>query len=112
VGDRTHTFLVTARGTQLDTQGRNTAEGRKWNSGFKAMTSPSNKGWQVEMAIPMQDLNINGNPLRVNLVRRDVTANTECEFSPTFGRSGLDHRVPMYQGDWEGIERFAVLRLE
>ena len=112
VGAQAYTFLVTAHGAQMDTQGRNTEGGRKWNSRFKAAAVPANGGWQTEMAIPLLDLGINGQPLRINLTRRDATANTECELSPTFGRSGLDHRVPMYQGDWEGIERFAVLQLD
>ena len=112
VGNRAHTFLVTAHGAELDTRGGNSVEGRKWNSGFKAVTAATTDGWQMEMSIPLKDLNTTGQPLRINLVRRDVIANTECELSPTFGRSSLDHRVPMYQSDWVGIERFAVLQLD
>ena len=108
VGDTAYTFLVTARGAVLDAKGTD----RLWNSGFTASAVATTGGWQAEMAIPLKDLGIDGQPLRINLARRDATANTECELSPTFGVSGLDHRVPMFQGDWTAIGRFAVLRLE
>ena len=107
-GEDAYTFLVTARGTELDAKGTD----REWNSTFKAAAAEVGGGWQMEMAIPLQELGMSGLPLRINLTRRDATANTESELSPTFGRSGLDHRVPMYQGDWEAVERFAVLKLK
>ncbi|MBT4139362.1 MAG: hypothetical protein HOE48_15685, partial [Candidatus Latescibacteria bacterium] len=112
VGDQAYTFLVTAHGAELDSKGRSTTENRKWNSTFKAVSVPTKNGWQTEMVIPLQDIQTKGQPLRLNLTRRDVTANTECEIAPTFGASGLDHRVPMYQGDWERVESFATVRFK
>ena len=106
VGDSAvYTYLVTARGTQLDAKG----EDLKWNSTFKSATSPTKEGWQVELAIPLQELAIKGRPLRINLVRRDIAANTEVELSPTYGSSDLDHRVPMYRSDWGAYRRFAAM---
>jgi hypothetical protein len=112
VGDQAYTFLVTAHGAELDTKGRSTTENLKWNSTFKAVSVATENGWQTEMVIPLQDIQVEGQALRINLARRDVTANTECELSPTFGPSGLDHRVPMYQGNWEGVEGFATLQFK
>ena len=107
VGEEAYTFLVTAHGTELDAKGTD----REWNSGFKAFAVATADGWQVEMAIPLQDLGVDGKQLRINLARKDATANAECELSPTFGNSSLDHRVPMFQGDWNAVERFAVLKM-
>jgi len=110
-GDQTYTFLVTATGTELDVQGRNDEEGRNWNSSFRSAVRAWEKGWQVEVAIPLDELGLDVKSLRINLARRDATANTEAELSPTFGRSGLDHRIPMYQGDWEAVDQFVDLKL-
>lgn len=108
VDDQTYTFLVTPHGTELDAKGKD----RDWNSGFRAVSMATEVGWKAEMAIPLRDLGVDGKPLQINLARRNATANTECELVPTFGRSNLDHRVPMFQGDWEAVERFAVLKLQ
>jgi hypothetical protein len=112
VGDQVYTYLVTARGAELDSKGRSTTENLKWNSSFKAVVVATKNGWQAEMVIPMTDILVEGQPLSINLARKDVTANTECEISPTFGPSSLDHRVPMYQGDWERVGGFATLQFK
>ncbi|MDA0711947.1 MAG: hypothetical protein O3B73_17245, partial [bacterium] len=111
-GDQAYTFLITAHGAELDTRGKVTTENLKWNSAFKAVAVATKTGWLTEMAIPLADLLVEGQPLRINLARLDVTANRECELSPTFGPSPLDHRVPMYQGDWERTAGFASLVLK
>jgi hypothetical protein len=110
-GDTAYTFLVTAKGAELDTRGTNNTEGRKWNSTFTSAVGSWERGWQVEMAVPLGDLGLDQKNLRINLTRRDATANTESELSPTFGRSGLDHRIPMYQGDWKAVDQFVKLRM-
>ena len=104
-GDEAYTFLVSSHGTVFDAKGTD----RQWNSGFTAAATETPAGWQVEIAIPLRDLGIDGQPLRINLARRDATANAECELSPTFGASGLDHRVPMFRADWNAVERFGEL---
>ncbi|MDA1312584.1 MAG: hypothetical protein O2968_04535 [Acidobacteria bacterium] len=50
--------------------------------------------------------------MRINIVRRDQAANGECEISPTFGKSDLDHKVPMFTSDPEAVDRFAQLILQ
>ena len=108
VGKIVYTYLVTARGTELDAR----EDDAEWNSTFRSATSSSKGGWQVELAIPLQELAVSGRSLRINLVRRDVAGNTEVELVPTYGTSGLDHRVPMYRSDWGAYERFAELKLQ
>lgn len=76
----------------------------------------SPNGWVVslvgaELAVPLNELGLDLESLRINLTRRDTTANSEAKFSPTFGRSGLNHPIPMYQGNWEAVERFVDLKL-
>jgi len=110
-GNQAYTFLVTAIGTELDVRGANDEEGRKWNSSFRSAVRAWDRGWQVEMALPLDELGLDVHSLRINLARRDATANSESEVSPTFGRSGLDHRIPMYQGDWEAVDQFVELKL-
>jgi len=110
-GEKAYTFLVTARGTEMDVMGKNDTDGREWNSGFKSAVRGWEHGWQLEMMVPLDELGLDLKSLRINLTRRDATANTESEVSPTFGRSGLDHRIPMYQGDWTAVDRFAKLKL-
>ena len=107
-GDVSFTFLVNARGSFLDASGTD----REWNSEFQASTAANHGGWQAEMAIPLKELGVGGEPWRINIVRRDRTANRECEISPTFGKSSLDHRVPMFASDGAAIERFAGLTLK
>jgi len=107
-GETSYTFLITAHGTLVDAKGGDP----RWNSGFKAVAVATDGGWQMEMAIPLADLKAEGKLLRINLARKDATANTECEWSPTFGRSSLDHRVPMFRGDWNAVERFGVLEMK
>ncbi len=109
-GDTAYTILVTARGSELDTRGKNDAEGRSWNCSFLSAVGSWEQGWQVELAIPLDELDLDPQSLRINLTRRDATANSEAELSPTFGPSGLDHRIPMYQGDWEAVDRFVALK--
>ena len=108
VGDEVFQFAVNARGALLDAQ----ATGREWNSEALAATAPHPRGWQAELSIPLNDFRPEGAPLRVNIVRRDQTANREAEFSLTFGASNLDHRVPMYQSDLAAVERYADLVLQ
>ena len=110
-GETAYTFLVTAMGAELDVRGKNDTEGREWNCDFRSAVGSWEGGWQVEMAVPLNALGLDLESLRINLTRRDATANSEAEFSPTFGRSGLDHRIPMYQGDWEAVEQFVDLKL-
>lgn len=95
----------------MDVRGRNDEEGRNWNSSFRSAVRAWDKGWQVEMAIPLDELGLDVKSLRINLARRDATANSEAELSPTFGRSGLDHKIPMYQGNWEAVAQFVELKL-
>lgn len=107
-GDTSFTFLVNARGSFVDSRGAD----RDWNSSAEAATAANHGGWQAEFAIPMTDLASEGQPLRINIVRRDQTANRECEISSTFGRSDLDHRVPMFTSDPDAVSRFAWLSLK
>ena len=107
-GDASFTFLVNARGSFLDASGTD----REWNSKFRAATAANHGGWQAEMAIPLNELDVGGEPWRINIVRRDQTANRECEISPTFGKSSLDHRVPMFASDGTAVDRFARLALK
>jgi hypothetical protein len=51
-------------------------------------------------------------PVRIYIVRCDQTANRECEISSTFGRSDLDHSVPMFTSDPDAVDRFARLTLQ
>lgn len=107
-GDTSFTFLVNARGSFLDASGTD----REWNSDFQASTAANHDGWQAEMAIPLKELELGGEPWRINIVRRDQTANRECEISPTFGKSSLDHSVPMFTSDGAAVDRFARLTLQ
>ncbi len=68
------------------------------------------------MAIPLAELDPAGPPpetrrWKINIIRRDQTAHRDSELSPTFGRSPLDHLVPMYQSDPAAVARFADLVL-
>ena len=101
-------FLVTARSTVVDLRGR----GIGWNSGFVAAAVPMSEGWYAELEIPLTELG--GGPLtrwKINLIRRDAVFNALSELAPTFGDSGLDHYVPMFQSDPMAVERFADLLL-
>ena len=76
---------------------------------------PEHPSWQYRADHETQswhrpELDLDPQSLRINLTRRDATANSEAELSPTFGPSGLDHRIPMYQGDWEAVDRFVALK--
>ena len=113
VGDTAFTFLVNARGSLLDARGEDT----DWNSSVQAATAANHGGWQAEFAIPIGELSPSEPsspppPLRINIVRRDQTANRECEISSTFGESSLDHRVPMFVSDPAAVDRFARLELK
>ena len=107
VGERVYQFAVNASGALLDAQG----EDREWNSGAQAATAAHPRGWQAELAIPLKDLGADTAPLKINIIRRDQTANRESEFSLTFGVSNLDHLVPMYQSDLAAVDRYAELVL-
>ena len=112
VGENSYAFTVNARGSLLDARNGD----REWNSGVRAATSAHPDGWQVEMAIPLAELEWAGPPpeirrWKINIVRRDQTAHRDSELSPTFGHSPLDHLVPMYQSDPAAVDRFADLVL-
>jgi len=83
-----------------------------FRSDFQAVVSPWRGGWQAELSIPLSELNLAPDDLRINIARRDVAANRDCELVPTFGRSGRDHYVPQYDADAQAIQRFAPLTLE
>ena len=122
VGDIVYQFAVNARGALLDSQAiLFDAEGtrlespeidRDWNSEAVAATTAHARGWQAELSIPLSGFRADDAQVKVNIVRRDQTANREAELSLTFGASSLDHRVPMYQSDLAAVERYADLVLE
>ena len=111
-GENSYAFTVNARGSLLDARNGD----RKWNSAVRAATSAHAEGWQVEMAIPLAELEWAGPPpeirrWKINIIRRDQTAHRDSELSPTFGHSPLDHLVPMYRSDPAAAGRFADLIL-
>jgi hypothetical protein len=88
-------LLVNANGTLADRAvGMGLDEGGVgWNSGAKVATARSDRGWTVEMAIPLQSLNAAPKPgdvwgFNACRVRRgavkDIMGQTTC-WSPTFG---------------------------
>jgi len=107
-GESAYSFAVNARGAELDIKGDEV----DWNSDFQTAASPAKDGWQAELSIPLSELNLATDHLRINIARRDVAANRICELVPTFGQSGQDHYVPQYDSDAKAVVRFAPLTLE
>ena len=138
VNAQVYVFIVSAGGAVLDLRLATVAaapeSGRgqqrrlqlNWNSGFTAATTLTADGWQAELAIPVSHLWADGAELGINLVRHDLTPSSPlcvtldivcdlvniAELAPTFGPSGLDHRIPMYSSDPTAVDRLAPLVLQ
>ena len=108
VGKEVYAYVVNPKGTLLDAKGQTF----QWNSAAKSAAMPNDNGWQFEMEIPLNELNINGQKTSINITRQDIEKGTNSEYMLTFGKSGLDHRVPMYNSNWFAVERFAELVLK
>ena len=108
VGKEVYAYVVNPKGTLLDTQDQTIF----WNSTAKTAAMPNENGWQFEMEIPLGELNIEGQKTSINISRQDVEKGTKYEYMLTFGKSRLDHRVPMYDSSWYAVEHFAELRLK
>jgi len=108
VGDTVYSYIVNPVGALGD--GKNENPG--WNSSAKVAAMAYADGWQLELAIPLNELNIEDDPLTINFVRNDKEGDTQSEYSLTFGKSGLDHRVPMYETDRGAVKQFAELKLK
>lgn len=108
VGDTVYSYIVNPVGALGD--GKNENPG--WNSSAKVAAMAYADGWQLELEIPLNELNIEDEPLTINFVRNDKEGDTQSEYSLTFGKSGLDHRVPMYETDRGAVQQFAELKLK
>lgn len=108
VGQEVYSYIVNAKGTLLDAKNGDPS----WNSAAKSAAKPQKEGWQFELAIPLKELNIQGQVTTINFARVDDEHDREYEYSLTFGRSELDHFIPMYESDWGAVERFATLILK
>jgi len=115
VGKEVYTYIVNPKGALLDTRDRTVSWNSDvtiWNSTAKSAGRANENGWQFEMEIPLGELNIQKHKTTINFSRSDTENNTEYEYSLTFGRSGLDHHIPMYASDWKAVDRFAGLILK
>ena len=108
VGKEVYAYIVNPKGTLLDTQDQTIS----WNSTAKTAAMPNENGWQFELEIPLGELNIEEQKTSINISRQDVEKGTKYEYMLTFGKSRLDHRIPMYDASWYAVERFAELRLK
>jgi hypothetical protein len=114
VGKEVYTYIVNPKGTLLDTQDITifwNPNAKIWNSTATAAAKTNQEGWQFEVEIPLDELNIKNGKTTINFSRRDVENNTEYEYNLTYGKSQFDHRVPMYNSDWFAVDRFADLVL-
>lgn len=105
VGETVYTFAVNPKGALYDAK----AGKDDWDSKVVAAASLTAGGWQFEMAIPLKELEMGDQPLRINFMRIDQENSLTAEYSRTFGISPLDHRIPMYQSDSKAVDRFARL---
>ncbi len=115
VGMEVYTYIVNPKGALLDTRDRRVSWNSDvtiWNSTARSAARANENGWQFEMEIPLEELNINNQKTTINFSRKDIQNNMEYEYSLTFGRSGLDHHIPMYASDWKAVDRFAELVLK
>ncbi len=108
VGKEVYTYTINPKGTLLDAHDQTT----DWNSTAKTAAMPNENGWQFEMEIPLGELNIEGQKTSINISRQDAEKGTTYEYMLTFGKSQLDHRVPMYASNWYAVDRFAELQLK
>jgi len=114
VGKEVYTYIINPKGALLDTRDRKVfwnSDVTIWNSTARSAARANENGWQFEMEIPLGELNIRKHKATINFSRRDTENNAEYEYSLTFGRSGLDHHIPMYESDWYAVDRFAELVL-
>lgn len=93
-------FGVNSRGTLYEARNGETA----WNPQWSAVTLKTERGWNVEMAIPYRVVGAPGIPpygysLSFNVARLDAGRRERSEWSPTFGR-------------WTREGRFGLLRFE
>ena len=115
VGKEVYTYMVNPKGTLLDTRDMTifwNRNAKTWNSTALSACMSNESGWQFEMEIPLEELNIMNQKTTINFSRRDKQYDTESEYALTFGKSRLDHRVPMYESDWNAVDRFAELLLK
>jgi 3',5'-cyclic AMP phosphodiesterase CpdA len=114
VDEIVYTYAVSPKGALLDARESTTTtntNAQEWNSTATASAMQNANGWQFEIEIPLDELNIKGKNAKINFVRRDVENNTECEYVLTYGKSGLDHRIPMYTLNRHATNLFAELIL-
>lgn len=93
-------FGVNSRGTLYDARSGETS----WNPPWSAAVLKTERGWNVEMAVPYSVVNAPGIPpygysLSFNVARRDAAHRERSEWSPTFGQ-------------WRREGRFGLLRFE
>ena len=106
VGQEIYSYIINPKGTLFDIRNNDAS----WNSTAKTAATAHSEGWQFEMAIPLDELDIHGQPTTINFVRKDGENNAEYEYALTFGKSELDHRIPMYKSDRRAVERFTELK--
>jgi|GEM_PF-1283568 len=112
VGNEVYIYVVNPKGALLDTQDNTIFWNRNakvWNSTATAAAMSNENGWQFEIKIPLGELNINGQKTSINISRQDDEKGTQYEYALTFGKSRLDHRIPMYDVNWYAVDRFAEL---
>ena len=83
-----------------------------WNSSADAAGKSNDTGWQFELEIPLDELNIGNKKTSINIVRTDFENKTQSEYALTFGISGLDHFIPMYQTNGYNVDLFVDLILK
>lgn len=114
-GKKVYTYIVNPKGALMDTRDMTILRNRNantWNSTATSASRSNESGWQFEVEIPLDELNIRNQKTTINFSRRDKQNDIESEYALTFGKSRLDHRVPMYQSDWNAVDRFAELVLK
>jgi hypothetical protein len=111
VGKEVYTYVVNPKGALMDLSNGEVWNAAKWNSKASCASLTNENGWQFEIGIPLDELNIKNQKTTINFSRSDAENNAEYEFAMTFGRSGLDHHIPMYRSDWLAVDRFAKLVL-
>ena len=111
VGKEVYTYIVNPKGALMDLRNGDVRNAAKWNSKAASASLTNKNGWQFEIGIPLDELNIKNQKTTINFSRSDAENNAEYEFALTFGRSSLDHHIPMYTSNWLSVDRFAKLIL-
>lgn len=80
-------IIVNAKGVTYDGK----SDGNSWNGAYRSAAAMTDKGWAIELAIPWQDIGLDGppasnSPIGLNLVRNRPQANAEItQWAPTKG---------------------------